>query len=183
MKAAFDKAWHPALLHQLVERQCPTYRMHLLKSFLMDRMIELRYKNATDSRAVTKGSPQASACVSIPMQSGHWQWHWMSFTRRSWNCCVCWRRGFVYQRRTFDKNDKRCARCLRYFSSEWCNSTLSELTTAKTEIVISPRCFSAASYLSAATIDSNRAHCALFTTRVEQKINLDWSRPIKVSRG
>ena len=45
IKAAFDNAWHPAILHQLVERECPTYLIHLLKSFLMDRMIEIRYKN------------------------------------------------------------------------------------------------------------------------------------------
>ena len=47
IKAAFDNASHPAILHQLIKRECPTYLIHLLKSFLIDGMVEIHYKNCS----------------------------------------------------------------------------------------------------------------------------------------
>ncbi|KAL0809474.1 hypothetical protein ABMA28_011642 [Loxostege sticticalis] len=62
IKAAFDNAWWPLLLHRLRKLNCPSNLFKLTKSYLEERTATLDYGDATASKTTTKGCIQGSVC-------------------------------------------------------------------------------------------------------------------------
>ncbi|KAL0892592.1 hypothetical protein ABMA27_014321 [Loxostege sticticalis] len=62
IKAAFDNAWWPLLLHRLRRLNCPKNLYLLTKSYLENRTAVLDYGNATAEKTTSKGCVQGSVC-------------------------------------------------------------------------------------------------------------------------
>ncbi|KAL0858964.1 hypothetical protein ABMA27_010824 [Loxostege sticticalis] len=62
IKAAFDNAWWPLLLHRLRKLKCPNNLFNLTKSYLEERTATLDYGDASASKTTTKGCIQGSVC-------------------------------------------------------------------------------------------------------------------------
>ncbi|KAL0858960.1 hypothetical protein ABMA27_010820 [Loxostege sticticalis] len=62
IKAAFDNAWWPLLLHRLRRLNCPKNLYLLTKSYLENRTAVLDYGDATAEKTTTKGCVQGSVC-------------------------------------------------------------------------------------------------------------------------
>ena len=62
IKAAFDNAWWPLLLHRLRRTQCPRNLFCLIQSYLRDRTATLDFGDARASKALSKGCVQGSVC-------------------------------------------------------------------------------------------------------------------------
>ena len=57
---AFDNAWHPSIISQLWNWNCPSNIFNFIRSFLQDRIALFTLGNASTSKIVTKGCPQGS---------------------------------------------------------------------------------------------------------------------------
>ena len=138
IKAAFDNAWHPAILHQLIEKDCPAYLIHLLKSFLKDREVEIHCRNGTHSKTMSKGTPQGS--VLSPFL-------WNLVIDNGIRCTfpkgvkmIAFADDIVLLTEGKHLAQMRSDMQVAYSTfSEWCSSMLLELTIAKTETVIFSR--------------------------------------------
>lgn len=62
IRAAFDNAWWPVLLHRLRDIRCPKNIYGLIKSYLRDRRVVLDHGGVRVSRATSKGCVQGSVC-------------------------------------------------------------------------------------------------------------------------
>ncbi|KAL0818007.1 hypothetical protein ABMA28_008549 [Loxostege sticticalis] len=62
IKAAFDNAWWPLLLHRLRQKDCPKNLYLLTKSYLENRTAALDYGDATAIKTTSKGCVQGSVC-------------------------------------------------------------------------------------------------------------------------
>jgi len=62
IKAAFDNAWWPLLIHRLRRTQCPRNLFRLVQSYIRDRTATLDFGDASTSKTLTKGCVQGSVC-------------------------------------------------------------------------------------------------------------------------
>ena len=58
--AAFDRAWHPAILKNLIDKDMPLPYVKLIQNYLLDRQISLSYGGGTASKTLTRSTPQAA---------------------------------------------------------------------------------------------------------------------------
>lgn len=60
-KQAFDRVWHPGLIHKLTELNFPDYLIGTIKSFLADRRFRVRVgESLSDPHLILAGVPQGS---------------------------------------------------------------------------------------------------------------------------
>ena len=62
ISGAFNAAWWPAILSQLVEKKVHNNLVELCRSYLSQRTASLEISTARASKRVTRGAPQGSAC-------------------------------------------------------------------------------------------------------------------------
>lgn len=60
IKGAFDNAWWPQLLKQLIEKECPSSLVTLVRSYTEDRKVRIRHGNSSSEKCVSKGCIQGS---------------------------------------------------------------------------------------------------------------------------
>lgn len=60
ISGAFDNAWWPAILSNLIDRNCPRNLYNVLNSYLSNRTVEIQNNSFTVSKIVNKGCPQGS---------------------------------------------------------------------------------------------------------------------------
>ena len=60
IKAAFDSAWHPAILQALIKKRCPNYLVKIIKSFLEGRRCRITIDGQTMEFQIEIGCPQGS---------------------------------------------------------------------------------------------------------------------------
>ena len=60
IKGAFDNAWHPAIINELIKDNCPRYLIRLMANFLTNRMAVIRKAEAEHPFQLFKGCPQGS---------------------------------------------------------------------------------------------------------------------------
>ena len=65
IKGAFDNAWWPFILHQLIGKGCPSNLVHLVKHYFSDRLVETVYAGERASKSSSKGCVQGSACGPV----------------------------------------------------------------------------------------------------------------------
>ena len=58
--AAFDRAWHPAILKNLIDKDMPLPYVKLIQNYLLDRQISLSYGGGTASKTLTRSTPQGA---------------------------------------------------------------------------------------------------------------------------
>ena len=61
IKAAFDSAWHPAILRALIRRNCPSYLVKIIAAFLAERTGTLTLSEGLQPFRIVSGCPQGSA--------------------------------------------------------------------------------------------------------------------------
>lgn len=74
IKSAFDAAWHPAILTNLINRDCPMYLVRVISCFLGDCTAVLSHNGAKLSLTINLGCPQGRCSLSISLVSINW-WH------------------------------------------------------------------------------------------------------------
>ena len=62
VKGAFDAAWWPSILKQLIELKCPKNLHKLPASYFSNRKATLSINNYKMEKEVQKGCPQGSCC-------------------------------------------------------------------------------------------------------------------------
>ena len=60
ISAAFDMAWHPAILKNLHDKGLPIQYLRLIQSYLSDRQISLSYGGGSATKTLTRSTPQGS---------------------------------------------------------------------------------------------------------------------------
>jgi ribonuclease HI len=58
ISGAFDNAWHPGVLSFLIKSACPSWLLHILRSYLSDRQVTFSYSGFRFHRALSKSCPQ-----------------------------------------------------------------------------------------------------------------------------
>ena len=58
--SAFDRAWHPAILHRLLQKKCPMHLVQLLKSYLEGRTTQLTYGKGFAHSKLSLSTPQGA---------------------------------------------------------------------------------------------------------------------------
>ena len=58
--SAFDRAWHPAIIKNLIDKGCPLTYVKLISSFLSDRLASLSYGTGRSTKALSLSTPQGS---------------------------------------------------------------------------------------------------------------------------
>jgi hypothetical protein len=62
VEGAFDSAWWPCILTQLIELKCPKNLYNLSASYFSNRKATLSINNYRTEQEVQKGNPQGSCC-------------------------------------------------------------------------------------------------------------------------
>ena len=60
ISAAFDRAWHPAILKNLIDKGMPMQYVKLIQNYLSDRTISLTYGGGTAIKTLTRSTPQGA---------------------------------------------------------------------------------------------------------------------------
>ena len=60
IQSAFDRAWHPAILANLIDKGMPPLYVHLISSYLMNRTITVSYGGGTATKTLTLSTPQGA---------------------------------------------------------------------------------------------------------------------------
>ena len=58
--SAFDRAWHPAIIKNLIDKGCPLTYVKLISSFLSDRLASLSYGTGRSTKTLSLSTPQGS---------------------------------------------------------------------------------------------------------------------------
>ena len=60
IQSAFDLAWHPAILRNLIEKGLPSIYVHLIASYLADRSIQISFGGGHAKKSLTLSTPQGA---------------------------------------------------------------------------------------------------------------------------
>lgn len=66
-KGAFDSAWQPSIIYKLKEKNCPSYPINLIASFLKNRKASLKMFDCEYVTQIEQGCPQGSSFYNLPM--------------------------------------------------------------------------------------------------------------------
>ena len=55
---AFDRTWHPSVLKSFIDKGYDPGFIHLIKSYLSNRFVELRLNNSNSKKRLTRSAPQ-----------------------------------------------------------------------------------------------------------------------------
>ena len=58
--SAFDRAWHPAIIKNLIDKGCPLSYVKIINSFLSERVASLSYGTGHFSKTLSLSTPQGS---------------------------------------------------------------------------------------------------------------------------
>ena len=57
ISSAFDRAWHPAILNNLISKGMPLVYVKLIQNYLTDRTISLSYGGGKTTKVLTRSTP------------------------------------------------------------------------------------------------------------------------------
>ena len=60
ISSAFDRAWHPAILNNLINKGMPLVYVKLIQNYLTDRTISLSYGGGKTTKVLTRSTPQGA---------------------------------------------------------------------------------------------------------------------------
>ena len=68
ISVAFDRAWHPAILKNLLDKGMSRQYAKLIHNYLSDRTVALIYGGGTASKSLTHSNATRSTLVSISVE-------------------------------------------------------------------------------------------------------------------
>ena len=60
ISATFDRAWHLAILKNLLDKAMPLQYVKLIQNYLSDRTVSLTYGGRTATKTLTRSTPQGA---------------------------------------------------------------------------------------------------------------------------
>jgi len=60
IQSAFDRAWHPAILKNLIDKGLPAIYIHLVASYLSNRTIQISFGGGHAKKLLTLSTPQGA---------------------------------------------------------------------------------------------------------------------------
>ena len=60
IQSAFDRAWHPAIIANLIDKGMPPLYVHLIANYLTNRTISVSYGGGTATKTLTLSTPQGA---------------------------------------------------------------------------------------------------------------------------
>ena len=70
IQSAFDRAWHPAIIANLIDKGMPPLYVHLIANYLTNRTISVSYGGGTAAKTLTLHSTRRRA-LPLPLEPFH----------------------------------------------------------------------------------------------------------------